>query len=301
MKKPTDTQRIKIAAAIFALLVLIAIVSTILIYVPRIGKVALITKYAPFTSEIYLGDTKIPNNTTNYLPPGTYNLSVKHDHFTTNTETITITNDSKYLIGKLIASDSEGEQITIDNQYQFLEVEGIFGELTAAAGAAIKQQYPILNHLPINNNFYSIYFSYQEDGSPKITIKTTPQYTDIAVQKLLSLKNINLTDYDITFTPETPFQNPADNTAEDPTNFIRASYPNIIENYQISEGKTIDNYYRTTVFTPSPATNDNLAHYKIILQKTNSTWTLAATPQPLLTTKNSPGIPANILTAANKL
>lgn len=289
-----------VAIIIFLLLIIVAIFATIFTNVSRAGKIAVTVKYAPFDSIVHLNGTKIKNNAVNYLSPGEYELTANLNHFTTSTETITISNDTEYILGKLIPSDSEGEDIMNENQKDYLTVEGIHGQLSTAAGEEIKQKYPILQYLPINNNLYSISFAYRNDGSPQITIKTDVKFIDIAISKLLLL-DVKLTDYDIISTLDNPFLTPVPNTNTNPKNFIQASYPNIIDYYQISEGKISGDYYLTTIYTHNAATADSYGHYKVILKKINDSWEFASTPQFLLTTKNSPNLPETILSQANNI
>ena len=300
-KRLNPTQRIKLATTTFLGLVVLAIILTTALYISRIGKVAVITKYAPYSASVYLNGAKIKNNATNFLTPGQYDLVAELDHFITNAETITITKDTQYIVGSLIFADTEGEAIAARNKKDFLEVEGIFGRLLSDAGNKIRQKYPILNFLPINNPFYSISFAYKDDGSPKITATAESNMADVAVRKLLSLKNIPLIDYDISFTTPNPFTSPTKNTASDPTTFIKNSFPSIINNYQVSEGRHIGEYYITTIYTYNFATHDSYAHFKIILKKSTNTWIFVTTPQLLFTSFNTSSIPADILNQANQL
>jgi hypothetical protein len=294
-------KRIKLAIAVFLSLVVLAIVLTAALYISRIGKVAIVTKYAPFNASVYLNGSRINNNATNFLTPGEYELTASLDNFITFTETIIITEETEYILGALIPANEEGQEVANRRRRDFLEVEGIFGNMLHNAGNQIRQEYPILDFLPINNSFYSISFAYKDDGSPKITVVVEPEMADIAVRKLLAMPNITLIDYDISFTTPNPFTQPTSNTATNPIDFIKASFPNIIDDHRISTGKTIDNYYITTIYTYNFASHDSFAHFKVILRRNNNAWTFATTPQLLFTTTNAPSIPANILNQANQL
>jgi len=301
MKRLAPHQHFKLAAIVFCCLITIAILSTTALYVPRIGKVAVITKYAPYTASVYLNGAKIRNNATNFLAPGKYELTVQLDHFTTNTETITITKDTTYLIGFLFPSDATGETIADQHKRDFQEVEGVFGQLVIADGDQIRQKYPILDFLPINNPFYSISFTYKNDGSPKITVQTEPNMADVAVRKLLSLPNIALIDYDISFAIPNPFTTPMPNTNTSPATFIKASFPNIIDDYQIADGQHVGDYFLTTIYLYDFTSHDSYAHFKVILSRQNDSWVFAAPPQLLFTTKNAPSTPIDLLNQANQL
>lgn len=294
-------KQIKIIIVAFGLLILVAIIAALVTNISRIDKVAVTIKYAPFNSVVYLNGKKVKNDSVNYLKEGDYELIAELEHFTANVENININNETEYILGKLNPSDTEGEEIMASRQNDYLVVEGIHGSLLATAGDQVKQKYPILNHLPINNNFYSISYAYQEDNSPKITIKADSKYVDIAVKKLLSFSDINIVDYNIDFTITNPFVTPSNLSSGDPTETIKLNYQNIIHNYQIGSSTTIDNYYIATIFVHNSSTNDNYAHYKIILKKEVDVWKIVATPQLLFTKQNTPEVPTIILTKANHI
>ena len=306
MKKHlTPEQHFKLAVVGFLGLVVLAIGMTAAIYLSRIDKIAVITKYAPYSASVYLNGAKIKNNATNYLSPGEYQLTAELDHFATNTETIVITKDTEYILGSLVFTDTAGEELAAKHKKDFLEVEGIFGNLLSSAGDKIKQKYPILDFLPINNSHYSISFTYKDDGSPKITVQAEPKLADIAVRKLLSLKNVNPANYDISFTTPNPFLQPTPTpsmqSATTPAAFIRASFSGIIDQYRLGPGHTTDDYYLTTIYAYDFNSDDSYAHFKVILKKSGDSWAFATTPQLLLTTFNAPSIPVDILNQANRL
>ena len=290
----TIPKPIKIAAtsivSIFVFIILIAVI----IQISRIGKIPISVNYAPFSSEVFLNGQKLKNNSTNYISAGDYELSVKLEHFNSITKSISVSSDTKFILGSLTASDEAGEKIAKESQKDYLTVEGLYGYLSNEAGLKIKQDYPILNYLPINNNLYSISYSYNQDSSPK--------YQNTAVKKLYTLKNVSPTDYDISFTnTPNPFLNPAKTNSTNPSEFITNSFPNIISNYHISSVKTLDEFLITTIYKYNYTNDNSYSSYKVILKKENNELTFAATPELILTTKNTKNIPKNVLDAANKL
>ena len=294
-------KHLKIVIAVFAALVVVAVTITAITYISRAGKIAIRVHYAPFTATVSLNGHRIHNNAVNYLEPGEYELVAELSHFTTNTETIILSEDTEYIIGQLIASDAEGEQTAISRQDDFYTVEGIAGQLASAAGAKIRENFPILQHLPINNDFYSISFAYKEDGTPKITVRAIVKFVDIATRQLLVIAGDDVTKYDIEYTLENPFLNPVQNSASDPVEFIKASYPGIIENYRIGTGQTADSYFITTIYSYDYSADMPFAQRRVVLEQSFNSWEFATLPQFLLTNINSFDIPVDTLMTANRL
>ena len=302
MNQFTKSQKIIFFSLIGILLVAILISITTL--VSRIGKIPVQVKYAPYTATVKLNNVPIKNNATNYLTPGTYEVIVELEHFETLSSTITIDSSSEYLLGQLIPIDEEGQTIANRHQKEYAEVEGIYGQIASDEGAAIKDQYPILNYIPINNNFYSISFRYESDtpGKPIITVKAEPLYLDIAVQKLLSFPDVNPAEYDISFTTNNPFLNTQTSTASDPKTFIQESYPSVInDQFIFKTEQSMDDYFVAIIYRYDQKTDTNYSHYRIIIKKDGNTWQTIATPQPLLTTTNTPNINLELLATINSL
>ena len=86
----------------------------------------------------------------------------------------------------------------------------------------------------------------------------------------------------------------------DPVNFVKAIYQ-LDNNHIVSDGKTIDNYYVTSIYINDYNEDMKYDHYRLVLVKDNNSWKVVAAPQPLLTTKNTPNVSTDILKAANNL
>ena len=301
MKNHQKFQKIAFISLIFIFIAVISI--SIAVLISRIGKIAVQVKYAPYSATIKLNGVTISNNSTNYLSPGNYTLTAELDHFESISESVTIDDSTEYLLGQLLPTDQEGESIATAHQSEYSEVEGIFGQLSNEAGAVIKEEYPILNHLPINNNFYSISFRYDSDtpGKPLITVKAEPLYLDIATQKLLSFKDVNPAEYDISFTAENPFKSPQESFAQDPKEFLTQTFPIISSDFKIGDNQASDDYYLVTVYQYDYNNDTNYNHYRIALKRNGNSWSLVATPQPLLTTYNTPELSLDLLSRANQL
>ena len=299
-KNLNNGQRI-IAIAIIAFFV-IAVVYGIVINISRSGKVAVTVKFAPYAAKVTLNDIQVSNNSTIWLEPGSYRTKVELEHFDTIERTIEITTDYKYIVGTLSANDAEGEAYAQKHEQEYADTEGVVGLALNAEGAAIKNKYPILNYLPINNRLYSISYAYTDDNEPIITVKTSPKYLDVAVQKMKVLKNVDLTAYQINFTPANPFATYNESAELKPEETINNSFDNISK-YSVSAGQYIsDSYYAATIYTYDYSADLQYAHYRVLLKKDdNNYWHIISSPQPLLTQQNTPNIPVDILNSVNSL
>ena len=282
------------------ILIIIAFIST---QISHIGRHEISVHFAPFTSTIKLNNGQtLRNDAKNYIEPGEYEVTISCDHFETKTQQITIDDDTKFLIGNLIPNDEEGEQIAKNRQSDFQKVEGIAGQIASEQGSKNKEKHPILNYLPINNSLYSISYKYDENLTPKITIKADPKYYDVAVKKLYTLKDITPSDYEILIQDlKNPLENPVENQNTDPLKFIKASFPKLSTSFQFNTGTKIDEYYISTVSIYDYDLDLNYSHFRIILKKTDSSWAFTTTPNIILTKFNSPNVPENILEKANQL
>ncbi|MFV0484968.1 MAG: hypothetical protein ACK5MU_01920 [Candidatus Saccharimonadales bacterium] len=281
---------------------IIVIMAAIITMVSRIGKIEVEVKIAPFDTTITLNGTEIKNDSSSYIAPGTYELVAEREHFETKTETIIISESNSYIVGKLIASDEEGEKIMEERADDYLAVEGVMGKIANEEGAAIKEKWPILKYLPINNNFYSISYAYDSENEPIITVKADVKYIDIAVQKMKSFSGVDLTEYEIIFNTGNFFTDFIDNDETNGENFIRTGFASVIGDKVIGQGGSSGDYYYTTIYTVNYDTDDVYGHFRILIKKNGSKWELVSQPQPLLTKENtSDDVPKEILDAANNL
>lgn len=289
-----------IALIVSAALIILVLISVITL-VSRAGKIATTIQYAPYSATVTVNDKKVKNKTTQYFEPGEYKITVTADHFETYTYTVTISKDYHYMVGTLTPSDDEGAVYKSNHSFEFAEVEGLVGIALNAEGAVRKKNHPILNYLPINNSLYSISYDYDTDNvTPIIAVKATPLFIDDAVAKLKLLENVDLTSYEIVFKTENPFAIYNENISdEDPINCIKRSF-NIPENYSLSKGQYIqDNYYFAQFYIDDYELAYKYSHYRILLHKEDNNWKVVTSPQPLLTQKNTPNTPKEILDTAN--
>lgn len=285
---------------LFGIILLVGLAIFISTFTLRINKIKTTIQYAPYIAEVTLNDVPVNNNSDIWLEPGSYTVKVKCDHFSSIERTIEISNDYHYIVGILSATDDEGRSYANLHKQEFANAEGIVGRALNEEGIAIKKQYPILNYLPINNSLFSISYTYLEDNIPLIKIKTTPEFLDDAVAKMKTFKNVELTDYQISFNLENPFDTYNESPKSTPKETIKSSFN--LGKYTISNGQNlIDNYYATTLYIYDFDRDFSYNHYRILLKKDGENWHIISKPQPLLTKDNTPNVPQDILNSANSL
>ncbi len=285
-----------VVVAVFTLLVIYGL---ILAFV-RTGKIATEVRFAPYKTTITLNDKRISNNGKVYLTPGTYHLKATFEHFETYEQDVTISETYHALAGVLIPSDEEGEAYRDKYINQFRYVEGFIGRTINEEGAAIQAKYPIMAHLPITNNLYAITYQRETpESEPVINIRTTDEFIDVAVARLKSFKDVEITDLNLTFS--TDFSTDiSTSTASSASDFVRES---ISGNYVVSAPIELSDQYtmiKIYSYNPNYGRGADYGHYRVILSKKGNTWEYATPIYPLFTTKNAPDIPVDILKTANE-
>lgn len=115
-----------------------------------------------------------------------------------------------------------------------------------------------------------------------------------------TFKNVELTDYQISFNIENPFDTYNESPKSTPKETIKSSFN--LGKYTISNGQNlIDNYYATTLYIYDFDRDFSYNHYRILLKKDGENWHIISKPQPLLTKDNTPNVPQDILNSANSL
>ena len=296
------TTLIKIVAVLFIIAVVAILVIFLSLQISRAGKIATTVKYAPFNATVTLNDETVPNNSTQYLPPGEYDLVVETEHFDTVSKTITISEDSDLIVGELTPNSDRGNQIASERLDDFLEVEGILGKLAAEAGKQEKATYPILKYLPINNALFSISYAYDADNELQVYIAASQPYQNMAVAKLYDLDGVNPAEYNINFKDFTnPFAGTfVENTASDPVAFLSTGYARLLDDYTISAGATDGDFYYTKIDSKIGQQDNTFVSYRVLLKKSGSSWEFVTPPYPVLTKYNTPDVSVDLLNKINQ-
>lgn len=280
----------------FAILIIYSIAT--IIY--RTGKTKTIIQYAPNAARITLNDTHVTNGSTTWLLPGKYHLKVEFDeHLETHEEDIEISGDTAEYYGTLSAIDDQGREYIEQHRQEYAKVEGLIGSLLDRQGKKKKDEFPILNYLPMNNSLYSISYQYDDNNKPVIYVKSNPKYLDVAVAKMKLFEGVELESENIVFLNENVFDYYEQNPLTDVKRFIRAAYQ-LSNDYVINEPKTTGEYTYTSVYIDGHDKNAEYAHYLVVLKKnSDGAWEQVATPQPLFTVHNAPNIDKKILKTIN--
>ena len=292
------------ARALFIVVValfVIAIIYSVITLIHRAGKTKTIIQFAPNSAVVTLNGTQIPNASTSWLIPGKYHLKVAYDdHLETYEQDIEIAADTvAEYYGILAPLDDEGKEFVEKHRQEYVKVEGLVGSLLSRQGSKIKEQYPILNNIPINNSLYSISYQYDDENKPVVYVKSDPKYLDVAVAKMRLFENVELESENIVFLNNNVFENYKQNSITDPQKFIRAAYE-LPDNYVVSDPLEIDGYTYTTVYIDDYENNAQYSHYRVILKKNDSgEWESVATPQPLFTINNTSNLDKKILKTIN--
>lgn len=288
-----------------AIIILFTLIFSIITLAMRHGKVKVGIFVAPRDAELYLNGVEVKNNKNIYLEPGTYHLSASCEHFEDYKADFQVSKDLKFIAATMKASDEEGEKYITDHAVEYRKVEGYIGYIMNKAGEIEQEKYPIIKYLPINNQFYSISYSYPDyqgstadNGKPIIFVKADSTYLDVAVAKLKTFENASLIDYEINFNIEDRFSNPAKSNSKDAEKFLEESYKN--SGFTLSSVEHLADNYAVGVFTiKDKASLLPTAKHLALIQKEGESWKIISVPKPLLTKHNTPDTPEDILNAAN--
>lgn len=297
VKKRNTLIVIIIGSILFLAIITFAIIQLI----GRIGKVSVNVSYAPFIAEVTASNVKLKNNTTNYLAPGEYQVTVSSPNFETLQETVTIKEDTTDIYGMLGPNTEEGQRIYDKYQDDFLEVQALYGKASIAEGEAQRKEWPILSFLPQNNILYSLGYIL-ENNSLTITVRSSNTYLDSALDELFSLAQApqTIATYDVKLTDfPNRLTNFVKNTNTNPIEYLRTGYKHIPE-LSIQTGQQNGEYYYTTILVGSEEDYMQVT-YRAILKKIENSWELTSTPYPVVTTTNHPDIPLEILNLTNSL
>lgn len=297
VKKRNTLIVIIIGSILFLAIITFAIIQLI----GRIGKVSVNVSYAPFIAEVTANNVKLKNNTTNYLAPGEYQVTVSSPNFETLQETVTIKEDTTDIYGMLGPNTEEGQRIYDKYQDDFLEVQALYSKASIAEGEAQRKEWPILSFLPQNNILYSLGYIL-ENNSLTITVRSSNTYLDSALDELFSLAQApqTIATYDVKLTDfPNRLTNFVKNTNTNPIEYLRTGYKHIPE-LSIQTGQQNDEYYYTTILVGSEEDYMQVT-YRAILKKIENSWELTSTPYPVVTTTNHPDIPLEILNLTNNL
>ena len=316
-QRPTSPLRQpKIIIAIVGVIVLF-ITTIFIFYSSRVGKYKLRVQFAPSYAEIKINDKKYKNNSYVYLAPGEYEVSVNAPEFEPTSYKLTVNENTEYIFGSLNPATALGDELERGKlSDEFLEIEGIGGDIISTSGERLLEKYPIFKYLPYQNTSKngSIAIGYLFDNyTITIAVKNfynsddISYYLETSINQLLSFAEQSgkpLAEYSVEIENFTnPFTKIKPNSESDPEAFLKKSVsdlgidPSIIT---YNEGFRQDNIYYTTISWNTKSSYIPIV-YRVALIQDSNTWKFAGSPYPIATVNNMPGIPIDILTALNNI
>ena len=242
------SERQKVIAGVVVAVFVFVIFYAITVSIQRAGKIKTTIKFAPYTATIKLNDTRVANNATVWLEPGNYHLTVDlNEHLESYQEDITISESYNSIIGTLGALDEEGEKYISAHTTDYTDAEGYISKVLNQEGDELRKKYPILKYLPLNNSLYSISYTQADDNHPIVHVKAELKNLDIAVAKLRSFEDVNISTLDLIVDTKSPFEKITENPLKNPVEFIKAAYK-LSDNYVIYRGDEKDGYYYAVVY-----------------------------------------------------
>lgn len=147
-------RRLLMTIIVVVLAVLIGISFLINGYVSKKDNLKILV--APKNATITLGDKTIPGDTSTYITPGTYPLSITANNFSSVKQEVTITNTFSNLVFCLTPTNMSQEDYFTNHPEDRYTCEGAAGQNYNKDAQAAIQQYPILAHLPYNDGTFSV-------------------------------------------------------------------------------------------------------------------------------------------------
>lgn len=298
---------VKVGVIIAVIITLVIICYAVFAFFFHMGKVKVEVIYAPHYAEVELNGKKVKNPSTHYLEPGEYEVKVWAPEFEEFSTKVQVDENTKYIYGSLNPATAKGEELSNDTLLdQFLEIEGIAGQVLAEEGERTLEKYPILSKLPYDTIAYSLGYEFK-DYALTINMKNTTTYLDGAVNKLLSFAEETgraLAEYrvKITYPVAYPYpfpENPEKSDNKNPELFLQDIYGNV-DTLAVHNGVEDEGYYYT-VLTTGLAEKFSIVTYRVVLKKDGEFWELVGMPTPVVTTENMPGVPLEILNKLNEM
>ncbi len=255
---------------------------------------------APESSTITIDGRKISNGEIK-VTPGTHEISAEKTGFTTQTINVSVEKNSSAQAFIILESNSDDTKdwFTEHAEDQAI-VEQILGEEFNQESASASGQYPIMDDLPYESMNYSIDYGSCDENTFCILIDVDYMDRDTAVKAIKELTDTP-EKYSYVFSDyANPFNLSTSSSSQktSPSDAIL----DIFKDYRV-EIENISTLNEYTVATIKYYINDfpDINTYRVIIKKDGSLYKLASVPELILTIKNNPDIPENILSAANKL
>jgi len=290
---------IKIIIPLFVIALIGIIIYSVSTMIYRNGKVAVNVVYAPYAATVKLNGAKIGNNATDYIVPGDYHLTVEFENFESIEQDIKITNDTKRLYASLKPINAAGEEYRKNHSGEFARIEKISGEVEKDVGTAIYNRWPILKQLPIKEPHYTIGYSMPSQDEAIITVQANQAFRTVAIDSLTSISGEDdLVDVDVKIDGlNSPFTRDfAQNDNSDVMEYLKSGYSGAMDGFSLWKTKDAGDYLYGAIRKKE---GSYFTLYRFVLKKIDAGWQLCGAPYPILTGKNTPNVPKEILRKAN--
>ncbi len=290
---------LKILIPLFVIALIGIVIYSVSTLIYRAGKSEVAITYAPFAAKVSLNNQRVKNNATQYIKPGSYHLVVEFDNFEKYEEDIKISEGKNEFFGALLAINAEGEEYIKSHISEFYKINSLAGQNAEQDGKALSDRWPLLAQLPIKDPHYTIDYNISSDGEARLAVTASLAYRSVAVSELLSiLSGEDLEKYDIIISDlNSPFT--ADfiqNTEIDALKFLQKGYGNAMSGFELWKTKESDGYLYGVIRKKAGSYYEM---YRFVLKKSDAGWQLCGAPYPVLTGKNTPNVPKEILHKAN--
>lgn len=291
---------LKILIPLFAVALIGVIIYSISTIIYRAGKYEVKVVFAPYAASVKLGDKKISNNATHYIAPGKYHVTVEYKDFITFEEDVEVNSDTKTIYGALTPVNDDGETYMNQHMVEFGRIQDIFISQEGSSGDKAYERWPILRKLPVKEPLYTIGYGMPAQDEVVITLKVSAIYRATAIDKLMSIASADdLMDLDVSVEgADSQFANDfTQNTEADPLKYLQKGYGSAMDGFELWKTKESDGYLYGII---RKKVGSYFEMYRFVLKKTDSGWELCGAPYPVLTGKNTPNVPKEILYNVNR-
>lgn len=189
-----------------AIVTLVALAFNIWLMDRRAGLVAVDVLTAPSESKITLNTDEVIGNGTVYLEPGEYTAKIEAEGFFKTEETLVVMEGEKPTLYVGLAPETDEARDWVQwNRRAFGELERRTREAGVIYTQSIRDNYPIVEDLPLRDPYYTVGYRASEEYGVIVTIKgTSPRYRQEAI-KAIEAKGYNLAEYVVEYQG---FENP---------------------------------------------------------------------------------------------
>ena len=284
----------------------VVIIITIVIYylvtsLLRVGKIEITVKCAPYTANVYIDGVKFANNSTSYLEESEHTVTCFLNGFSIEEEQRIINVNHPNIMMALVPVTSEGEKIYEERIDDYQDLERYSGKITVDEMQLSETEKKLSAFLPYNTDNFGI-GTFTEEDETMITITLwKPKYTQMAINKLVSLAkeaDVSISEYGFrinNFTNQLTKIN--DNSETDLESYIRHGYSWL--DVELRGTGEISGYEYALISVMQPS-GDSVVYRALFVRK-GGVPELISTPSPILTTIDNPSVSIETLDYVNNL